>query len=136
MILCHRNIWCTQRKMSHFDADTLKNWNRIFDLPFEHVNECCFELLFSMRHARFSIKHLGIRKKRIFIIVVLKTPLKGVKLASVLRIIVNAHQVYISSRNVCERNLLTAYHFYSVSVVEVWGKLLLKVDRRNHLKTK
>ena len=78
-----------------------------------------FELLFSMRHARFSIKHLGIRKKRIFIIVVLKTPLKGVKLASVLRIIVNAHQVYISSRDVCERNLLTTYHFYNVSVIEV-----------------
>ena len=86
-----------------------------------------FELLFSMRHARFSIKHLGIRKKRIFIIVVLKTPLKGVNLASVLRMIINAHQVYVSSGNVCKENLLTTQTFYSVSCIQVADKFLLRL---------
>ena len=80
-----------------------------------------------MRHARFSIKHLGIRTKRIFIIVVLKTPLKGVNLASVLRMIINAHQVYVSSGNVCKENLLTTQTFYSVSCIQAADKFLFKL---------
>ena len=84
-----------------------------------------------MRHARFSIKHLGIRKKRIFIIVVLKTPLKGVNLASVLRMIINAHQVYVSSGNVCKENLLTTQTFYSVSCIQAADKFLLKLVGRS-----